>query len=180
MTTYIVLLRGINVSGHNKIKMAALKQSLLQLGFNEVVTYIQSGNVIFKTNKTDVLNIEQLIIDQINKDFGHTIKALVITKKQLNALFLSNPFLKRKTIDIKTLYVAILKDNYNAEGIKQMVPFLTNNEEIEIINNFAFLYYPNSAGNSKLTTNLIEKKLKTTATTRNWRTITKLIELSNN
>jgi uncharacterized protein (DUF1697 family) len=180
MTTYIALLRGINVSGHNKIKMVALKQSFIQLGFNEVVTYIQSGNIIFQTKENDGLKIEQQIITQINKDFGHTIKALVLSKKQLNTVFVSNLFLKRKTIDIKTLYVAILKDNFDVEGIKQIEPFLTNSEEIKIVENYAFLYYPNSAGNSKLSTNLIERKLKTTATSRNWRTITKLIELSNN
>lgn len=180
MTTYIALLRGINVSGHNKIKMATLKQSFIQLGFNEVITYIQSGNVVFKTKEKDSLKIENQIINQIKKDFGYTIKTLVLTKKELDNVFLSNPFLKVKTMDIKTLYVAILKDNYDVEGIKQIEPFLTNSEEIKLVKNYAFLFYPNGAGNSKLSTNLIEKKLKTTATTRNWRTITKLIELSNN
>lgn len=179
MTTYIALLRGINVSGHNKIKMAELKQLFVNLGFNEVTTYIQSGNVIFQSEQIIISKIEQQIIEQIKQEFGHTINVLVLKKEDLSKIFISNPFLENKKIDIKSLYVTLLKDNYFVEGIKQLEPFLTNNEEFRIIDNCAYIYYPNGAGNSKLTTNLFEKKLKTTATARNWRTITKLVELSN-
>jgi len=178
MTTYIALLRGINVSGHNKIKMAELKQLFTDLGFSDVTTYIQSGNVVFQSEPSIISKIEQQIITQVKQVFGHTIKVLVITKKQLKTVFKSNPFFKNKAINIKALYVIFLKENYFAEGIKLIEPF-KKNEEFELIDNSVYLNYSNGAGNSKLTTNLFEKKLKTTATARNWRTITKLIELSN-
>jgi len=178
METYIALLRGINVSGHNKIKMIELKQLFIDLSFKNVTTYIQSGNVIFQSEQIIISKIEQQIIEQIKQLFGHTINVLVITKKQLKTIFKSNPFLKNKAIDIKALYTILLKDNYFAEGIKLIEPYLTNNEELKLIDNCAYIYYPIGAGKSKLTINIIEKKLKTTATSRNWRTITKLVELS--
>ena len=179
MTTYIALLRGINVSGHNKIKMVELKQLFINLSYNDVTTYIQSGNVIFKSSEKNISKIEQQITAQINQVFGHTINILVITKKQLETILKSNPFLKNNSIDIKVLYTILLKENYFAEGIKLIEPYLTNNEEIKIIGNCAYIHYPSGAGNSKLTINIIEKKLQTVATSRNWRTITKLVELSN-
>jgi len=179
MKTYIALLRGINVSGKNLIKMVELKQLFIDLGFFEVTTYIQSGNVIFQSSEKKISKVEGKIIDEVKKIFGHSINVLVITKANLTTVFTSNPFLKIETIETKTLYVILLKDNYFTEGIKELEPYLTNNEEFKIIANCAYIYYPNSAGNSKLTINIFEKKLKTSATSRNWRTITKLVELSN-
>ncbi len=179
MTTYIALLRGINVSGHHKIKMAELKQLFEKLNFNNVITYIQSGNVIFESLEKNNSKIEEQIVEQVKKEFGHTIKVLVITKENLLTIFTSNPFLKDETIDTKALYVILLKENYFIEGIKLIEPYITNNEELEIVGNCAYINYPGGAGNSKLTINIIEKKLQTVATSRNWRTITKLFELSN-
>jgi uncharacterized protein (DUF1697 family) len=179
MTTYIALLRGINVSGKNIIKMVELKQLFKNEGFNNVTTYIQSGNILFDSNETSITKLEQTITDLIKKQFGHSIKILVLTKDYLNKVFISNPFLKIETINPKALYVILLKNNYFAEGIKDLEPYLTNNEEFKIIDNCAYIHYPNSAGNSKLTINIFEKKLKTIGTSRNWRTITKLVELSN-
>jgi uncharacterized protein (DUF1697 family) len=179
MITYIALLRGINVSGHNKIKMSELKQLFVNLGFYDVTTYIQSGNVIFQSLQKNCSKLEEQITEQVNKEFGHTIKVLVITKKQLKTVFESNPFLKNKEIDIRALYAIILKSNYLAKGIKLLAPYLTNDEEVKIVDNCAYIHYPNGAGKSKLTINIIEKKLETIATSRNWRTITKLVELNN-
>jgi len=179
MTTYIALLRGINVSGHHKIKMVELKQLFINLDFENVITYIQSGNVIFESSEKNNSKIEEQIVEQVKKEFGHTIKVLVITKENLLTIFTSNPFLKDETIDTKALYIILLKENYFIEGIKLIKPYITNNEELKIIGNCAYIHYPGGAGNSKLTINIIEKKLQTVATSRNWRTITKLVELSN-
>lgn len=103
MTIYIALLRGINVSGHNKIKMVELKQLFNDLGFNEVTTYIQSGNVIFQSEELATNKIEQIIIEAIEKKFGYSIKVLVLTKNDLKTIFESNPFIQRENIDITKL-----------------------------------------------------------------------------
>lgn len=180
MTIYIALLRGINVSGHNKIKMVELKQLFIDLGFNEVTTYIQSGNVIFQSEELATNKIEQIIIEAIEKKFGYSIKVLVLTKNDLKTIFESNPFIQRENIDITKLHVTILKTKPETEGIESIENLIvTSDDEFKILNKSVFLYCPNGAGNTKLTINLFEKKLKTVATSRNWKTITKLVELSN-
>lgn len=180
MKTYIALLRGINVSGKNILKMVDLKQLFVDLEFHNVLTYIQSGNVIFESEQKDISKIESQIFEGIKQVFGYSVKVLVITKEQLKTVYTSNPFLLRETIDITKLYVTFLKENYYSEGIKNLEELVSaNEEEFKIIANSAYLYLPNGAGRAKLTNNLFEKKLSTSATTRNWKTITKLIELSN-
>jgi len=180
MKTYIALLRGINVSGHNKIKMVELKQLFVDLGFFEVVTYIQSGNVIFLSEQTEIASIEQQIINAIKQIFDYTINVLVLTKIDLITIFKSNPFLERNTIDITKLHITILKNEPDTEGIFELSKFNYLNDDKFIIHHKSiYLLCPNGSGNTKLTNNLFENKLKTSATTRNWRTITKLVELSN-
>lgn len=180
MGTYIALLRGINVTGHNKIKMTELKQLFIDSGFREVVTYIQSGNVIFQSEQSDISKIEQSIIKVIEKHFGYSIKVLVVTKSHLAAIFNSNPFIERENIDLTKLYVTLLSNQPEIDGIEQIEELLaTNDDAFEVIDKSVYLYCPNGYGRTKLNNNLFEKKLNSSATTRNWKTITKLIELSN-
>ncbi len=180
MSTYIALLRGINVTGHNKIKMIHLKQLFVDLGFSGVVTYIQSGNVIFQSEQLVISNIEQIIIKAIKKHFGYSIKVLVVTKSQLSTIFNSNPFIERKNIDMTKLHVTLLSKQTYIVGIEQIEGLIaTNDDEFIVIDKSVYLYCPNGYGRTKLNNNLFEKKLKADATTRNWKTITKLIELSN-
>ncbi len=180
MITYIALLRGINVSGHHKIKMAELKQLFLELGYHDVFTYIQSGNVIFKSNIKESILIEDTIISAISKHFGHAIKVLVLNKEELTTIFNSNPFLaKDPTMDISKLHVTILNKKPDIAGIPPIeILVAASDDEFILVENTIYLHCPNGYGNTKLTNNLFEKKLKTSATTRNWQTITKLLELS--
>jgi uncharacterized protein (DUF1697 family) len=177
--TYIALLRGINVSGSNIIKMTELKQLFLELGFSNVNTYIQSGNVIFETNLEEPDKIEQQIKDAINRTFVYKVNVLVLTKNSLETIFASNPFLQKSDIDISKLHVTLLSNEPLSEGIEQINEMTKNQDEFEIVDNCIYLYCPNGYGNTKLNNNLFEKKLKVSATTRNWNTISKLVELSN-
>ena len=181
MTTYIALLRGINVSGRHKIKMTELKQLFLDLGYHEVTTYIQSGNVVFKSNIKESILIEDTIIPAISKQFGHAIEVLILTKNELTAIFNSNPFLaKDPTIDISKLYVTILNKTPDLAGIPTIEILVANSDdEFQLIENAIYLYCSKGYGKTKLNNNLFEKKLQITATTRNWKTIGKLVELSN-
>lgn len=179
MKTYIALLRGINVTGHNKIKMFELKSLFIDLGFKNITTYIQSGNIIFETNKLDTNNIEQQITLAVKKHFNYTINVLVITVNHLKTIFNSNPFLKIENIDITKLHVTILKNKPNLESVPQIENFIKNNDdEFEILDKNIYIYCPNGYGKTKLNNNLFEKKLQSVATTRNWKTISKLVELS--
>lgn len=181
MLTYIALLRGINVSGHHKIKMTELKQLFIKLGFVDVTTYIQSGNVVFKSDIKEPILIEDSIISAISRHFRHTIKALVLTKKKLTTIFNANPFLaKDPTTDISKLYVTILNKIPDLAGIPNLEILIeSNDDEFQIIENTIYLHCPKGYGNTKLNNNLFEKKLHVTATTRNWKTMSKLVEISN-
>jgi len=179
LITYIALLRGINVSGHNKIKMVELKQLFVDLAFQNIITYIQSGNVIFTSTEKKVSTIEDNIKDAIKTTFGYDIKVLVITKNELKTVFTSNPFLESGTIEITKLAVTFLKTTPNLEHLPQITALTSNSEdEFKIIKKSIFLHLPTGSVKTKLTNNLFERKLKSDATTRNWRTVTKLVELS--
>jgi len=179
LTIYIALLRGINVAGHHKIKMAELKQLFVDLSYTNVITYIQSGNVIFQTKKLNSSKIENDIIKAIKAKFGYDLKVLVITKKELKTTFVSNPFLKKGTIDSTKLGITFLRNTPTLENIPQISALVSNSEdEFKIIEKTIYLHLPTGSAKTKLTNNLFERKLKTDATTRNWKTITKLVELS--
>jgi uncharacterized protein (DUF1697 family) len=180
MQTYIALLRGINVSGHNIIKMAELRQLCTELGFENVTTYIQSGNIIFQSKEKNKSKIENIIIDAIKKQFNYTINTLVLTKAALKTIFTLNPFIQQKDIDISKIYVTLLKNTPDLSLTSHLEKARAfNNDDFKIIHKSVYLHYQNSARFSKLSNNLIEKKLKSPATSRNWKTITKLVELSN-
>lgn len=179
MTTFIALLRGINVSGKNLIKMVELKELLIVIGFSEVTTYIQSGNVIFNYDEPSISKIEQTIFKAIKDHFGIETKVIILTRSELSTIFNSNPFLERTPIDISKLCVTILSNLPNLEGVEQIEQINSNsNDEYFIKDKFIYLNCPNGFGRTKLTNNLFERKLKVAATTRNWKTITKLIALS--
>ena len=179
MNCYIALLRGINVSGKNKIKMVDLKQLFLNLGFTNVSTYIQSGNVIFSSEEINISKIEQLIIDEIKIKFKYSVKLLVVKKSELESVFKSNPFLNQKNIDLKKTCATFLNKKPTEEGIAKVKELAAKDKFIIFKNKTAYLYCPNGFGRTKLSNNNIEAKLKISATSRNWNTITKLVELSN-
>jgi len=180
MKTYIALLRGINVGGHNKIKMLELKQLFVDLSYFDIVTYIQSGNVIFSSKNLDTVEIEKSIIDAVEKQFTYSIKVLVLTKTQLNTIFNSNPFILKHNLDVSKLSITLLNNKPElGEVVQIQILIHSSNDAFEINNKSVYLYLPDGSRNTKLTNNLFEKKLKSSATSRNWRTITKLVELSN-
>lgn len=173
---YIALLRGINVSGHKKILMADLRDLLSD--FNNVQTYIQSGNIIFDSNKRSKALFEKHIFEVIFKNYGFEVPVIVKTTEEWLFAFENNPFLKDNTIDTKQLYVTFLSETPTKENVKVMEQ-LTYSPDIFIIqNDLVYSWYPNGAGRSKMTINVFEKKLKVSATSRNWNTVTKLLALS--
>lgn len=176
MQTYISILRGINVSGQKKMLMTDLAKLYEDLGFKEVVTYIQSGNIIFKTDKkfTDV-KLAKLIEDKIVATYNFQVPVIIRTLKELQDIVFVNPFGKE---EIDSLYVTFLSNSPNAINLEKLenVNFLP--DKFEIINKEIFLSV-SSYGNTKLSNNFFENKLKVTATTRNWKTVIKLLELAN-
>jgi len=178
MKTYIALLRGINVSGQKKIKMADLKLSLEELSISDVVTYIQSGNIVFKAVEKSISKLENKIHEKILKDFGFEVPVLIKTPKELKYALDNNPFEKNVEYDPKLFAVVFLKEKPKAENILKLKTYDYSPEEYILDNKIIYYYAANGAGNAKMSNNFFENKLKVKATSRNWRTTHKLVELS--
>jgi uncharacterized protein (DUF1697 family) len=119
MQTYISILRGINVSGQKKINMKELKAMYESLSYQNVITYIQSGNVVFRSEKADEKVLAKTIEDAINAKFGFDVPVLVLTEKELRATIKNNPFLKEQDILIEKLHVTFLQQKPEPENIKK-------------------------------------------------------------
>ncbi len=178
MQTYICLLRGINVSGQKKIKMAELKVSLEKRHLKDVVTYIQSGNIVFKSDNNSVIDLEHRIHEAILKDFGFDVPTLIKTPQEILVAYEMNPFAKDSSKDPKLFYVVFLKEKPLAEHIAHLKTYDYSPEAYFLDEKIVYFYAANGAGKAKMSNNFFENKLKVQATTRNWKTIYKLIELS--
>ncbi len=177
MQIYISLLRGINVAGQKKIKMLDLKTMYQELGYTDVTTYIQSGNVIFKTKKKALDKIEQNIKKAISDTFGFDVPVLVLTNKTLEEIVQNNPYDKSEA-DSKHIYFTLLKSAPAAEKIAAIEKLEFPEEVFTITDKAIYLWVSKGYGRSKLNNNFFENKLKVQATTRNLKTIKKLLELS--
>jgi len=175
MNKYIVLLRGINVGGRNKLPMADLRIILSNYGYKNVTTYIQSGNILLNSIES-IEKINENIKRIIKQHFDYEIPIVTLTTEELKKCFVENPYLKIED-NIKNLHVTFLKnipENYLVENIKIKN---ANNDSYTIIGKTIYLHMPDGYQNTKFSNTLFEKKLKTQATTRNWRTTTKLFEM---
>jgi uncharacterized protein (DUF1697 family) len=177
MKSYLCLLRGINVSGKNIIKMAELSELMRQEGLQAVKTYIQSGNIVFKSEiaKADIL--EEKISSAIKLKFGYEVPALVVDYQSFSTIVALNPFVGE--LDIKNLHVTILKETPKPE-LLNTIPNTIGDDSFQIIGCAIYLNCPNGYGNTKLTNTFFEKKLKQKATTRNWKTCLELLKMLKN
>ncbi|WP_291724980.1 DUF1697 domain-containing protein [Bernardetia sp.] len=180
MKTYISILRGINVGGKRKILMKDLKEIYQNLGFRNPVTYIQSGNVIFETDIEEnkiTKKIEQAILEK----YGFEVPVIIRTREELLKIQSSNPFIqaeKDKLELLNHLHLTFLGDIPTTENIAKAEEIEEKiNDKFEVIEKDVFVFCEGKYHTSKLTNNFFEKKLKTKATTRNWKTIEKLAEL---
>ncbi|MDD7886890.1 DUF1697 domain-containing protein [Flavivirga sp. 57AJ16] len=175
MKTYIALLRGINVSGQKKIPMAKLRELLTNSGLEGVQTYIQSGNVIFKSSEKDIHKLELKIHEAIKTHFGFEVPILVKTPEDLQYIFDNCPFPdEKKTNSYFTLLYSVPDKGLIDDVSKITYP----NETFVIANNCIYFYCSTGYGKAKYNNNFFERKLKTTATARNYKTMVKLIAMS--
>ena len=177
MTTHLALLRGINVSGHNMIKMEALKTTLENIGFKNVQTYIQSGNVFVDSEEENQAKVGFQIKQEIFKVLGHEVPIVVVNKQDLEACFKNNPFLKEKDFDTKKLYVAFISIALQSTSINDLKMSQVKPDEAHIDGNKIFIKYDVGAGKTRFDQKYIEKKLNVTATIRNWNTVTQLLKI---
>ena len=175
MNTYIVLLKGINVGGYKKVPMATLRHILTEVGFKDVKTYIQSGNIILQTLERNNLKVETIIKNTILDNFKFEVSVLVLSRQNLEHIFNNSPFPEDKK---KSSYFMMLHDIPNDDLVKEASEKVYENEEYKIIDNCIYYYNENGFGKAKFNVNYFERKLKTFATARNYNTMVKLLSLS--
>lgn len=178
MNRKIGILRGINVGGKRKILMADLKSLCEELGLKNVKTYIQSGNLIFNSDKPNS-ELENKLEKAITEKFGFDVPVIVRTEKELESSISKNPFIA-KDADIYQLHLTFLKEKPNEEDIERILTFNYEPDKFKIAEKDIFIFCAGKYHESKLTNNFFEKQLEVGATTRNWKTVMKLSELSKN
>jgi len=175
----IALLRGINVGGNRKILMADLKSVLSKNGFINIVTYIQSGNVIFDfESDLSNLKIDELIENIIKKEFGYEVPVITLNFDELEQIIKNNPY--SKTATEKQMYFTFLNQKPSNDNLDRINQLEFKPDDFTIIDKCVYLYIDGEKAHlSKMTNQLFEKHLKVKATTRNWKTTLKLVELAN-
>jgi uncharacterized protein (DUF1697 family) len=178
MTTYISLLRGINVSGQRMIKMTDLKELYKDLTLVNIYTYKQSGNVVFQCNKSGKEDLELQISNQIQKHFGLFVPVIVLKTVELEEIIEKNPYLHDETKDISHLHVTFLSSVPEQIDFDIIYQNRSAGEEFSVNGTVVYLYCPNGYGKTRLTNAFFENKLKVSATTRNWKTATELLNIA--
>ncbi len=175
-TTYVALLRGINLGAKNKVPMPALRSAVEALGHEDVRTYIQSGNVLFKSRSKEVPEIAAALESTIMEEFGLRIAVVVRAQQELRLVLTNNPFLAAGA-DASALHVVFLGSSPTKASVRALDQERSPADEFAVRNAEVYLHCPNGFGRSKLTLDYFERTLGAPATIRNWRTVTKLAEL---
>jgi uncharacterized protein (DUF1697 family) len=176
VTRFIAMLRAVNVTGYNKVKMPELKALVEGLGHTEVATYLQSGNVVL-TGKGTAASIEEELERALRGDLGVKVKVLVRTAGELSKVAGANPFL-RKAADTKALHVTFLASAPAAAKVKAVPDDAGRGDEFRVAGREVYLRCPDGYGRSKLNNAFWEKRLAVEATTRNWNSVVHLLELA--
>jgi len=176
MTKHISILRGINVGGKRKILMADLKELYAKLGYKNIVSYIQSGNVIFDAKEKDQSKIEEKIYKAIKKVYDFEVPVVVRSAEEIEQIISNNPFTKKS--EDESLHLTFLKEIPSEEHLEKIATYNYPPDKYKIEGKDVFIFCVGKYHKSKLTNNFFEKKLKVGATTRNWKTVNKLLELS--
>jgi uncharacterized protein (DUF1697 family) len=174
MKNFIVLIRGVNVGGHKKTPMIELRELLLKNGFEVIRVYIQSGHIIVQSSG-DKSKIELKLKEALHAHFGFDVSVIASTRVELKRIFDACPFSEEKK---ENSYFVLLSGIPNVELVEEVIKITHDNEVFHIINDCIYFYSFVGYGNSKFNMNSFEKKLNVKATSRNFKTIAKLIAMS--
>jgi uncharacterized protein (DUF1697 family) len=175
--TYVALLRGINLGARNKVSMADLRKLFVTLGAEDVRTYVQSGNVVFKGPVGSPAELVQAIEERITRELGLSVAVLLRTKAELAKILGTNPFAKGAR-DAAKLHVTFLAEAPDPARVRQLEAKQFEPDEFRVAGAEIYLHCPDGYGRTKLSNAYLEKQLGIRATTRNWKTVTKLAELA--
>ncbi len=171
MTSYLALLRGVNVSGKNSIRMPELRDSLSRLGLRDVQTYLQSGNIVFRTDPSGALTLAAGIKARIAQDFGHEVPVLVIPAQDLSRIANSNPLWPKTGGEETQFHCTFLFEPVAPEVFQALKLPAAAGERAMLVDGAVLLHCPHGYGRTKLNNNYFERALGVPATTRNWRSV---------
>jgi len=177
LSTYVALLRGINVGGKNLLPMAALVEMFGKVGCTQVKSYIQSGNVIFSATASCAAGLPEELADKIHTKFKFRPPVVLRSAEALAAVAKQNPFLAAG-VEEDFLHVGLLADTPAAARVKLLDGNRSPGDRFDIRSSEIYLHLPNGMGKTKLTNAYFDSTLQTVCTFRNWRTVLKLVELS--
>jgi uncharacterized protein (DUF1697 family) len=175
MTIHIALLRGINVGGHNIIKMADLKSMFESLGLHKVKTYIQSGNILFESEE-EPDSLRGKIENQIKIVFGLSVPVILRTAEELDSIIKKCPFPSDALAEGESVQISFLMEEPSKEGIDCLYAFKSDIDAYQLEGKDIYLFFRQSIRNSKLVARL--QKIGVPVTVRNWKTVIKLDSLA--
>lgn len=177
MTVMICMLRGVNLGGHNLIKMDALRALCESVGFCQPTTYVQSGNVVFLTKERNELRMAKRLEDVIEDKVGFRPRVILRTPAEMRDVIARNPFASRKGLEPAKLLVSFMANELSPEACEAVLKIKVGPEEVKINGRELYIYFPDGQGQSKLPA-LLDRAQQKTATGRNWNTVTKLLEMA--
>ena len=178
MPTYIAMIRGINVGGHKRVKMDQLRAGCENLGFEDVKTYIQSGNIVFRAAKMSDVALAKKLADCITRDFGFSADVFTRTNQEMNRVIENNPLLREKGVDGSKLHVVFLAEKPAPASLKKLQELTLAPDRVRSLDREIYFYFPNGVSGSSLWKHPLDKVLRITGTMRNWNTVNKLYEMA--
>jgi len=178
MAVVISLLRAVNVGGHNKVPMEGLRALYQSLKLRDVQTYVQSGNIVFRTDERDLAGLVERIQKGIERRFGCCPEVILRTTAEMRDAIRRNPFAKRRDVEPNKLLVTFLASDPGAQARAEVLRIKAEPEELKISGLEIYTYFPNGMARPKLSWAAVERKLRVAGTGRNWNTVIKLLEMA--
>ena len=174
----VAMLRGVNVGGHHKIQMAALRDLCASLGLCDVQTYIQSGNLVFREGGADPVAVARRLEKAIETGFGFRPAVIVRTASELRKVIAKNPFAGRADVEPNRLLVVFMDSTPTKQAREQLLSLPCEPEELRINGRELYIYYPQGMAHPKISLVKMEKTLQCASTGRNWNTVNKLLAMA--
>lgn len=172
------MLRGVNLGPHNRIKMDALREMYESLKLEDPRTYVQSGNVIFRTKQKNGPQLAKNIQDAIQKKFGCSPEVILRTADEMRTAIAANPFPGEVEREPGKVLVTFLAAQPAREAESNLAKFAALPEKLHLKGRQLYIYFPNGAGRSKLPWSAVEKLLKVTGTARNWNSVQAILAIA--
>ena len=173
----ISMLRGVNLGPHNRVKMDELRALYASLGFLDVQTYVQSGNVIFRSDKAESAVVRK-IEDAIERKCGFRCDVVVRTAAEMRDVVERNPFARHRDVQPEKLLVTFLAEKPATQARDRLRKLDPMPEQVRLVGRELYIYFPNGVGRSKLPWSTLAESLGTTGTARNWNSVTKMLAMA--